>query len=42
MPGMRSRVEREGKRRVQMEKAGIESGRRFLTRKNNHIRTGPL
>jgi len=25
-----------------MEKAGIESGRRFLTRKNNHIRTGPL
>jgi hypothetical protein len=41
MPGMRYRGEREGKRQVQMEKAGIESARSFLTGKNNRFRTGP-
>jgi MFS family permease len=40
MPGTRYRGEREGRRRVQIEKAGIESGRSFLTGKNNRFRTG--
>lgn len=40
MPGTRYRGEREDKRRVHMEKAGIESGRHFLTGKNDRFRTG--